>query len=166
MSFPKKHVPWNRTESNVICKYCNKSFHIAPSRLTDTRIKRGNYCSKQCADKAREGKPAWNSGLTGEDYKKHYPKGFGGTFFATERLFGGSIKEYMALHHWLRKILGRPTQCVNCKKSYTGKNIQWANKSGEYKKDVNDWIRLCVKCHYIYDNHAARRKIKKLESIS
>jgi len=25
--------------------------------------------------------------------------------------------------------------------------IHWHNISGEYKRDVSDWIRLCAKCH-------------------
>jgi len=33
----------------------------------------------------------------------------------------------------------------------TGKKIHWANKSGEYLRDKDDWIRLCCKCHKKYD---------------
>lgn len=24
--------------------------------------------------------------------------------------------------------------------------------SGEYKRDINDWVRLCKKCHVAYDD--------------
>lgn len=59
---------------------------------------------------------------------------------------------YSGLHKWVRKVLGRPTICEHCKRSgLTGKQIHWANKSREYKRKKDDWIRLCVKCHKKYD---------------
>jgi len=56
---------------------------------------------------------------------------------------------YYGLHHWVVKELGKTKFCNNCGKN-TGKT-EWANKSHEYKRDVNDWISLCVKCHRQYD---------------
>lgn len=32
-----------------------------------------------------------------------------------------------------------------------------ANKSGLYKKDLDDWIYLCPKCHYEYDKQELRK---------
>lgn len=59
---------------------------------------------------------------------------------------------YGALHDWARKHLGHPRTCVHCKKTgLTGMKIHWANISGEYKRDLSDWLRLCVKCHSKYD---------------
>lgn len=59
---------------------------------------------------------------------------------------------YFSLHEWIRKKLGKPTQCSNClKDGLTGRKIHWANKSHEYKRDLTDWIRLCVPCHRKYD---------------
>ena len=64
---------------------------------------------------------------------------------------GGKYK-YRRLHIWVEKKLGKPTKCENCgKDGLTGRKIHWANISGEYKKDVNDWIRLCVRCHFYKD---------------
>ena len=59
---------------------------------------------------------------------------------------------YRNLHKWVVKKLGQPSKCEHCgKDKLTGKKIHWANISGEYKKDINDWKRLCVKCHYLKD---------------
>lgn len=59
---------------------------------------------------------------------------------------------YSALHAWVRRVLGSPTSCTDCgKKNLKGKQIHWANKSGEYKRNIEDWIRLCRKCHSEYD---------------
>lgn len=59
---------------------------------------------------------------------------------------------YRDLHLWVERQLGKPDTCEHCgKKSLTGRQIHWANKSGEYRRDVNDWIRLCAPCHGKYD---------------
>jgi hypothetical protein len=59
---------------------------------------------------------------------------------------------YFALHSWVRRHLGRPMECWEC--GFTSSNnrqFHWANISHEYKRDTEDWARLCVKCHRAYD---------------
>jgi hypothetical protein len=59
---------------------------------------------------------------------------------------------YCGLHNWVYNKLGRPNECEFCKKIVKNpKAIHWANKSGNYKREVTDWIRLCVSCHKKYD---------------
>lgn len=59
---------------------------------------------------------------------------------------------YSALRGWISKVLGKPTTCQNCKKiGLTGRKIHWANKSGRYLRNLNDWIRLCSSCHQFFD---------------
>ena len=62
---------------------------------------------------------------------------------------------YSGLHRWLRKKLGNPKECQNCKregKKNNGRwNLEWANKSHKYKRDLADWIGLCRFCHIAYD---------------
>lgn len=59
---------------------------------------------------------------------------------------------YSAIHSWIYRKLGKPSVCENClRANLSGKFIHWANISHEYKRDVNDWIRLCAKCHNDYD---------------
>ncbi len=61
---------------------------------------------------------------------------------------------YGGLHVWVRKQLGKPDTCVNCNKSgLSGRKIHWANKSHQYKRDLTDWLRLCVSCHKAYDSN-------------
>lgn len=68
------------------------------------------------------------------------------------RKWKGDSVGYRALHIWVNARKGKPKICELCgKKKTTPKSIQWANKSGEYKRDLNDWISLCVKCHREYD---------------
>lgn len=61
------------------------------------------------------------------------------------------------LHKWVQRKLGTPDKCEFCGKSGLGVHqIEWANKSGKYKRDLTDWMRLCVTCHRRFD--WARRK--------
>lgn len=56
------------------------------------------------------------------------------------------------LHNWVYKKLGYPNKCVHCGfESENHKKIHWANKSHKYKRELSDWLRLCVPCHRKYD---------------
>jgi len=60
---------------------------------------------------------------------------------------------YRALHHWVERWLGKPTKCEYCgKDGLTGRQIHWANISGNYLRKLTDWIRLCSLCHGKYDS--------------
>ena len=63
---------------------------------------------------------------------------------------GDNIK-YNGLHVWISSQLGKPNRCDSCGTT-ENKIYNWANKSGKYKRDLNDWIRLCLKCHRNKDN--------------
>lgn len=59
---------------------------------------------------------------------------------------------YGALHEWVYQILGNPLICKHCgNKFQNNRQIHWANKSGLYKREKSDWIRLCVSCHKLMD---------------
>ena len=59
---------------------------------------------------------------------------------------------YDGLHDWVYRKLGSPMSCEECKKKCKNNyQIHWANKSGKYKRDIKDWIRLCVACHFKKD---------------
>lgn len=68
-------------------------------------------------------------------------------------MWKGNDVGYRGLHTWIERKSGKPTVCEFCgMKNLIGHKIHWANKSGDYKRDLNDWIRLCAKCHKQYDN--------------
>ena len=104
----------------------------------------------------RKSTPAWNKGkrykITKESLSKgkHYsPKT---EFQKAEWKFHGTLNEYRNLHKKIHRSFGSPNICEDCGKSgLTGKQIHWANKSKTYLLDRSDWIRLCVKCHFIFD---------------
>jgi len=55
---------------------------------------------------------------------------------------------YKELHKWVRRVKGNPGECITCGATPT----QWANKSHEYMRTIDDWIALCKKCHGAYDS--------------
>ena len=64
----------------------------------------------------------------------------------------GDEVQYRALHSWVQRELGKPDTCGFCGRTgLTGKKIHWANKDGNYKRTLKDWLRLCVPCHKKYD---------------
>lgn len=64
--------------------------------------------------------------------------------------------EYRSAHDWIRRRLGRPMECWHCGDN-TKKMYAWANKSGEYKKEEADWLRLCHKCHQKMDGYGWKK---------
>lgn len=63
----------------------------------------------------------------------------------------GDRVNYFALHHWVNRKLGKAQECVYCGKSKNDGRIQWASVSHKAKRDLDDYISLCVKCHKGYD---------------
>jgi hypothetical protein len=61
----------------------------------------------------------------------------------------GDFVGYHALHAWVTRKLGKANKCVSCDVKST--TYHWANKSGEYLRDVKDWLELCVRCHSRFD---------------
>ena len=68
--------------------------------------------------------------------------------------YKGENVSYRNLHRWVERNLGKPKICENCKdNSLRHRQYHWANKSRNYKRNLTDWVRLCVKCHKAYDRN-------------
>lgn len=60
------------------------------------------------------------------------------------------MPKYTSTHQWIYLHFGKANQCKHC-----GKNegyFEWANISGEYKREIEDWVPLCKPCHLKFDN--------------
>lgn len=88
----------------------------------------------------KKGQTAWNKGLHPEYVQgENHPMWRGGS-------------SYRAVHKWIQRVMGKPDTCEGCGRSgLSGRFIHWANISGEYKREITDWKRLCAKCHKEYD---------------
>ncbi len=67
---------------------------------------------------------------------------------------------YHALHAWIARHFGKPKICEDCKTTKAKKYV-WANISGEYKRDLKDFKRLCTSCHIKFDKICENRNLTK-----
>lgn len=69
--------------------------------------------------------------------------------------YKGKNVSYSGLHHWVKYHKGKATYCTRCGLDKVPENkkryFEWANISGEYKRDLLDWQPMCVKCHRAMD---------------
>lgn len=70
----------------------------------------------------------------------------------------GDFVGYRALHGWVSRQLGKAKRCKVCN---TTNNVEWANISHDYKRDISDWVELCAKHHDEYDHKTMWGAIKR-----
>jgi stalled ribosome alternative rescue factor ArfA len=108
---------------------------------------------KKISEKLK-GRGSWNKGKKASQCANKISK--------AGRLNGhwkGDEASYSAKHHWITNNYGKPTKCELCRKdNLSGREINWASISHKYKRDRKDWMRLCTKCHGIYDKICKLRK--------
>lgn len=73
-------------------------------------------------------------------------------------MWRGSDVGYTALHTWIGRTLGKPKRCENCG-TESAKAYDWANLSGEYRREKSDWKRLCRSCHTMHDGRGYEPKL-------
>lgn len=66
----------------------------------------------------------------------------------------GDNVSYSALHTFVKSRLTMPNKCPKCGKENL---LDLANKSGQYKRNLDDWEWLCRKCHMEKDGRFLRR---------
>jgi len=70
----------------------------------------------------------------------------------------GDVVGYNSLHKWIRRHKPKPLVCEICKENNPK---QVANISGKYKRDINDYQWLCVRCHVYKDETVYNLKTMK-----
>jgi predicted RNA-binding Zn-ribbon protein involved in translation (DUF1610 family) len=58
----------------------------------------------------------------------------------------GENARYGSKHAWMRRKFGTPSKCELCGTEDAAK-YEWHNVNGEYRREREDWQRLCVSCH-------------------
>jgi|WetSurMetagenome_2_1015567.scaffolds.fasta_scaffold02103_7 hypothetical protein len=140
--FKKGQIPWNKKEHIIkVCFKCGKQFNVKPC------LARIVCCSQRCArlgEKAsKETKLKQSESLKGKLTHKIISKG------ENHYLWKGDNVGYEALHHWIKRNMKKPAECVYCGEDQ--KRIEWASISHHAKRDLTDYIPLCVTCHREYD---------------
>ena len=65
-------------------------------------------------------------------------------------MWKGDLAGICAMHHWVIQIKGYANEhkCIDC----PNQARDWSNKDHQYKRNVDDYLPRCRKCHQIYDN--------------
>jgi len=60
---------------------------------------------------------------------------------------------YDAIHKWVRRHKEKVGICSQCGVGYAGSpfHTEWANISGIYRRELDDYIELCKSCHFKLD---------------
>lgn len=135
-SFKYRDMSWVKTTNiTKVCK-CGKKFRVYPYEK-DIRVS----CSRSCASKFMKRK-------TGYKNKKGSLAKIGELNPNWNKLKEDSGLQ--ALHTYIHRRLDstKPEKCQHCGLE---KKLEMANKSREYKRDLDDWLWLCKKCHHKYD---------------
>lgn len=148
---------------------CGADFRVRPCL-----VERAKYCSNACKYRYRvrpsgltyeisAENPAWfkKGVVSGRPFQKGNVPANKGKPGPTPTNFKGEDVKYHALHGWVRRHRGRPEVCEHCGST---ERMQWANKSYEYHRDLDDWLSLCSKCHGLYDrgHRGSARKAGKV----
>jgi len=73
----------------------------------------------------------------------------------------GDAAGYSAVHNWIRKRKPKTGRCQNCGAQ---RHTQWANVSREYRRELEDFVELCVPCHKRYDLNCLREENEQLKA--
>ena len=76
----------------------------------------------------------------------------------------GESAGYAAKHKWLDRNFGRPRKCENCG-TEKAKKFEWANISGKYHREREDYKCLCTSCHRKMDRRKSHCKNGHLATI-
>lgn len=63
----------------------------------------------------------------------------------------GNKVGYGGVHNWIRNKFGKANKCENTNCTKESKTFEWANISGKYKRDIEDYFQLCRSCHRRFD---------------
>lgn len=146
-----------RVGKGIYCsKACMYKYSVRPTGLTYVKHKENPTSFKV-------GHNAWNKGLAGlgickpniGSIKKGERRGVATEFKIGEfvdnknQKWKGDDVGYSSLHEWVKRRIEKPNSCAFC--GVSGKRIELANKSYQYRRDIDDWLWLCKKCHVKYD---------------
>jgi len=115
--------------------------HEVQKLKSETRDERGRFVSGVYYGVGfKKGQKAWNKGVLQKEVT------------------------YSGIHKWISRNFGKASECkysycIYPRKNSNGhvlkkpKGFTWANISGEYQRDIRDYIQLCYSCHAKFDRN-------------
>jgi predicted Fe-S protein YdhL (DUF1289 family) len=158
------------------CLFCGKYFFKRQNESRKDWETRHKYCSYKCAAEAKRGITAWNKGIktgirTAGCFKKgnepwNKNKKIEQTIGNKNGKWKGENACYFAIHAWVGRVKGKPEKCIDCGRTRKETRMEWSNIDHQYRRNVNDYVPRCSKCHKKYDreNLSSIINFKLLES--
>jgi hypothetical protein len=144
-------------------KYCS----ISCSKKDKPSWNKGKPRTWKSPGDFKKGYKPWNSGTKG--IMKAWNKGKKWSSEVKKKMSGrrnhvtneknhnwkGDKVSYHGAHVWVKRHLGHAEKCRDCGAIGKKKNglwtIHWANKDHKYRRNLEDYIPLCPKCHKKFD---------------
>lgn len=156
------HSEQARLRNTRVCIYCSNEFVAAIQNLGRGN---GKFCSRLCQiawqSESKRGKQPYEITDANREARRlaklgkpNPSKGIKRPHIWDEKhaLWKGESVTYRTLHSWVVRRLGQPSKCINCNSDgLSGRQIHWANISHDYHRELDDWMRLCARCHRAYD---------------
>ena len=133
--------------------------HTDDAKRKISESKLGKPRSEDTKQKLKESNTGLQAGEKNPMYGKHHSDE------TKKKISEKKIKEdagYFAIHLWVRKNKPCQTNCALCGEV---KPLDLANLSGEYKRDINDFIWACRKCHKKFDKENKTHDKKQTEVL-
>jgi len=125
------------------------------------RILKHTNCIEQYLNGASMLKLSKEFGVSGHTIRRYLDKNNISVRTQSEQVIGegnpfwkGDNVGYGALHDYVRSKKAKPILCEDCKT--TKYQLDLANISGEYKRDLSDWEYICRKCHMNKDGRMTK----------
>lgn len=139
---PKGKQGFQKKHPNYVSK---ETYKIISEKL------KGRKLSKEHREKSIAFLRKYN--WKGKKHKKEFFKKVSGK---NNTNWKGDGVGYFSLHTWIRKYKGIPDKCIKCgkvgeKNKNNRWNIHWANIDHKYRRNLDDYIALCYKCHKKFD---------------
>lgn len=101
--------------------------------------------------------PEWNKKIS-EGVKKQHKEGRVRLVGFTERARAKAVQKnwrgedasLKAKHQWVALKKGRPRKCEICHTT-SARKYEWANIDHKYRRELEDYMRMCTSCHRTYD---------------
>jgi hypothetical protein len=119
----------------------------------DNRITKGWPGNNKGQQVSNEVKQKISKTLTGRKLTKEYSNNIGKANLREKSPhWNGDNTGYGPKHMLIYLEFGKASDCWNKECEHISKKYHWANLSGLYSRDFDDWAMLCVKCHSQYDH--------------
>ena len=125
------------------CLICNKEFWVFSS------CNERKFCSRKCYYYYKLGKDF----KTPEEKKRISESHLG----EQNPQWKGDRVSYRSLHEWINNQIPKPEKCEVC---LIKPPFDCANISGEYKRDLTDWMWICRRCHMKLDGRLEKLHIR------